>query len=176
MRILNAAMAAFVLGFAGPYCIGGGSAGVGTAGRDPASGLEASAVGAVLDDWHAAAAAADEERYFGHMTENAVFLGTDPTERWTKAQFRAYAHPYFARRKAWSFRAVRRDATISKDGSVAWFDEDLATPNLGPARGSGVLVRDGATWKIAQYNLSVPIPNAVFKQVKEIIAHAAAKP
>jgi hypothetical protein len=49
----------------------------------------------------------------------------------------------------------------------------LHSPNLGPARGSGVLVRDGTTWKIAQYNLSVPIPNAVFADVKKIIAAAA---
>ena len=128
------------------------------------------AVTAVIDDWHAAAAAADEERYFGHMSEGAVFLGTDPTERWTKAQFRAYAHPYFVKGKAWSFRPVSRTVSVAPDGSVAWFDEELATPNLGPARGSGVLLRDGATWTIVQYNLSVPIPNAVFAQVKGIIA------
>ena len=150
-------------------------AGVALAGRgDRGAGSRDLAAAAVIDDWHAAAAAADEVRYFGHMTEDAVFLGTDPTERWTKAQFRAYAHPYFARGKAWSFRSVRRAITLSADGSVAWFDEDLETPNLGPARGSGVLVRTGATWKIAQYNLSVPIPNRVFPEVKRIIGEAAA--
>lgn len=141
-----------------------------------AGGQRAAAVAAVLDDWHAAAAAADETRYFGHMTDDAVFLGTDPAERWRKAQFRAYAHPYFARGKAWSFRAVRRHITFSADGSVAWFDEDLATPNLGPARGTGVLVREGGTWRIAQYSLSVPIPNPVFPQVKRIIAGAEVEP
>ncbi len=130
------------------------------------------AVAAVIDDWHAAAATADEDRYFGHMTRDAVFLGTDPAERWTKAQFRAYAHPYFAKGKAWSFRSVRRAVSFSKDGSVAWFDEDLATPNLGPSRGSGVLVYDGTDWRIAQYDLSVPIPNDVFDQVKIIITDA----
>ncbi len=130
------------------------------------------AVAAVIDDWHAAAAAADEDRYFGHLTEDAVFLGTDPAERWTKAQFRVYAHPYFAKGKAWSFRSVRRAVSFSRDGSVAWFDEDLATPNLGPGRGSGVLVYDGTGWRIAQYDLSVPIPNTVFPQVKKIIANA----
>ena len=133
------------------------------------------AVAGVLDDCHAAAAAADdEERYFAHMTEDAVFLGTDPAERWTAAQFRSYAHPYFAKGKVWSFRSLRRAVTVSKDGSAAWFDEDLATPNLGSARGSGVLVRDGSTWRIAQYNLSVPIPNGVFTQVKDVVARAAA--
>ncbi len=135
------------------------------------------AVAAVIDDWHAAAAAADEGRYFGHMTEDAVFLGTDPAERWTKAQFRAYAHPYFAKGKAWTFRSVRRAVSVSRDGSVAWFDEDLATPNLGPSRGSGVLVYDGTSWKIAQYDLSVPIPNSVFVEVKKVIANGTpAKP
>jgi ketosteroid isomerase-like protein len=153
------------------------AAGAAAARGEAGASSQEHAVAAAIDDWHAAAAAADEGRYFGHMTENAVFLGTDPTERWTKAQFRAYAHPYFARGKAWSFRSVRRDVSISRDGSVAWFDEDLATTNLGSARGTGVLVREGTTWKVAQYNLSVPIPNAVFKQVKEVIAHAtAAKP
>jgi len=132
------------------------------------------AVGAVVDDWHAAAAAADEERYFGHMTDDAVFLGTDATERWTKAQFRAYAHPYFAKGKAWSFRSVRRAVSLSADGAVAWFDEELSTGNLGPCRGTGVLVRAGAAWRIAQYSLSVTVPNPVFEDVKRLIAAATA--
>src|ERR1700744_2006164 len=63
---------------------------------------------AVLDDWHDAAAHADEERYFAHLGPDPVFLGTDATERWDKAAFRAYAHPHFAKGKAWSFRATRR--------------------------------------------------------------------
>ena len=134
------------------------------------------AVGAVIDDWQAAAAAADEARYFGHMTEDSVFLGTDATERWTKPEFQAYAHPHFSKGKAWSFRSVRRGVSFSADGRVAWFDEDLATPNLGPSRGSGVLVFDGKAWKIAQYNLTVPIPNDIFKDVKKLIEDHGAKP
>jgi ketosteroid isomerase-like protein len=124
---------------------------------------------AVLDDWHKAAADADEARYFSHFTADAVFLGTDATERWTRDEFRKWAAPYFARKKAWSFKATRRHLTLSKDGSIAWFDEELATPNLGPARGSGVLIKEGPDWKIAQYNLSVPIPNDVFSDVKKLI-------
>lgn len=123
----------------------------------------------VLDDWHQAAANADEARYFSHFTADAVFLGTDATERWTRDEFRTWAAPYFARKKAWSFKATRRHLTLSKDGNVAWFDEELATPNLGPARGSGVLVKEGTTWKIAHYNLSVPIPNDAFAEVKKVI-------
>jgi hypothetical protein len=124
------------------------------------------AIAAVLDDWHLAAAQADEARYFEHLDAGAVFLGTDATERWTKADFQAWAHPIFQRGKAWSFRATRRVITLARDGRTAWFDEDLDTPNLGPARGSGVLLLLKDRWRIAQYNLSVPIPNALMKQVK----------
>ena len=63
------------------------------------------AVAAVLDSWHAAAAAADEEKYFAAFTPDAVFFGTDATERWTRDEFRKYAHPYFAKGKAWTFKA-----------------------------------------------------------------------
>ncbi len=130
---------------------------------------EEGAVAAVLDDWHAAAAAADEARYFGHFAPEAVFLGTDATERWSVEEFRRYAHPYFAKGKAWSFKAVERHVSFSPDVSVAWFDEQLDTPNLGPARGSGVLLRTPAGWKISQYNLSIPIPNSLMKEIKERI-------
>ena len=127
------------------------------------------AVAAVLDDWHAAAAAADEARYFAHFAPDAVFLGTDAMERWSVEEFRRYAHPYFAKGKAWSFKAVERHISFSPDHSVAWFDERLDTPNLGPARGSGVLVRAAGSWRIAHYDLSVPIPNALMKEIKQRI-------
>src|SRR4051812_4065520 len=94
----------------------------------------------VLDDWHLAAAGANEDAYFAALDGHAVFLGTDATERWDKDQFRAFAHPYFAKGKAWNFKATRRAINFSSDGKVAWFDEDLDTPNLGPCRGSGVLL------------------------------------
>lgn len=139
----------------------------------PAATTPIAAVNAVLDDWHKAAAQADEARYFGHFTPDAVFLGTDATERWTRDEFRAWAKPYFSKGKAWSFTSVSRHVSFSRDGAVAWFDEALFTPNMGPARGSGVLVKDGGTWKIAQYNLSIPIPNDLMDDFKtRIEAHA----
>ena len=130
-------------------------------------------IATVLDDWHLAAAQADEVRYFAHLAEDAVFLGTDASERWTKPAFQAWAHTIFQRGKAWSFKATRRVVSLSKNGEVAWFDEDLATPNLGPSRGSGVLSKQGGRWRIEQYNLSVPIPNALMKTVKEQIEVSA---
>jgi len=134
------------------------------------------AVGTVLDAWHAAAAAADEEKYFSYFTPDAVFLGTDATERWTRDEFRRWAHPRFAKGKAWSFRVVSRWISFSPDRTVAWFDETLDTPNMGPCRGSGVLVRTGETWKIAQYNLSIPVPNDLADGiVREIAENAKSK-
>ncbi len=130
------------------------------------------AINRALNDWHQAAAQANEARYFGYLTPDAVFLGTDGHERWTRDEFRQYAHPYFARGKAWSFTPRDRHVTIAPDGRVAWFDEALQTPNMGPCRGSGVLVRDGKAWKITQYNLSVPIPNDLMPRIKKLIEKA----
>jgi hypothetical protein len=118
-------------------------------------------VAAVLDDWHQAASVADEARYFGYFAQNGVFMGTDATEHWTVAQFREWAKPQLKRKSAWSFKPRDRHIEFSADRSTAWFDEMLDTPNLGLCRGSGVLVLTGGKWKIAQYNLSVPIPNAL---------------
>jgi ketosteroid isomerase-like protein len=144
--------------------------------RDPAV---SAAIHAVLEDWHRAAASADEARYFAHFTSDAIFLGTDKTERWDLRAFQTFAHPFFAKGKAWSFTAVRRDVTVGPGGAIAWFDEDLDTPNLGPTRGSGVVLRDaGGTWKIAHYNLAITVPNERVKAVKSVIAGetAASKP
>jgi SnoaL-like protein len=129
-------------------------------------------IGAVLDDWHQAAAAADEARYFGHFAPNGVFMGTDATERWTVAEFRAWAKPRFQKKSTWTFKPHDRHVEFSTDRKTAWFDEMLDTLDLGLCRGSGVLVLSGGIWKIAQYNLSVPIPNAMVDGVvKQIHAH-----
>jgi hypothetical protein len=131
--------------------------------------LEASsnAVAAVLDDWHDAAAKADETRYFGHLDEASIFLGTDETERWTKEAFQAYAHPHFAKGKAWTMKAKRRAVVVDPRAELAHFDEDLETKGLGPARGSGVLAWRGDRWKILHYNLTITVPNERFDVVKE---------
>ena len=86
------------------------------------------------------------------------------------SEFRKFAHPHFAKGKAWSFRATRRAVMIGAAGRLAWFDEDLATPNLGPARGSGVLRKlpDGG-WRIVHYNLTITVPNERFKEVKALL-------
>ena len=103
------------------------------------SGADEKEIARVLDDWHEAAARAEEARYFGHFAPGAVFLGTDASERWTLDAFRTWAHPKFASGKAWTMKSRRRSVMVARSGDFAWFDEDLDTPNLGPARGTGVL-------------------------------------
>ena len=125
-------------------------------------------VNGLLDAWHQAAAVPDEKKYFGMMAASMVFLGTDPLERWTKEEFRAYAHPHFAKGKGWEIRAMKRNIAFSADKKTAWFDEDAVSTGLGPVRGSGVLVKEKGKWLVAQYNLSVPIYNERFDEVRKI--------
>ena len=114
---------------------------------------------AVLDFWHAAAARADEKAYFSAFHPDAVFLGTDGTERWTLAAFRTYAAPFFAKGRAWTLKPRDRRLSFSPDGAVAWFDETVDSPKYGAGRGTGVLLKVADIWKIVQYSYSVPIPN-----------------
>jgi ketosteroid isomerase-like protein len=114
-----------------------------------------------LDAFHSAAARADEEAYFAAFAPEAIFLGTDASERWGVAAFRAYAHPHFAAGKGWKYVARGRNVTFSADGSVAWFDELLDNEKYGELRGSGVLVKREKAWKIVQYNLAFTVPNSV---------------
>lgn len=126
-----------------------------------------------LDAWHAAAAASDEAAYFALMTPDSVFLGTDATERWTRDEFQAYAHRPFSEGHGWRMHAIRRDV-VMVSAALAYFDEDLEAVNLGPARGSGVLVRDAeGQWRIAHYNLAITVPNARFEAVRTLLAQPA---
>jgi ketosteroid isomerase-like protein len=131
---------------------------------------EVNAVAAVLDDWHLAAAQFEEERYFSHLAPEAVFVGIDEHERWPKAAFRKWAHQGFVSRQMWNFKSAHRDITLSPSGEVAWFDELLDTTSIGTARGAGVLVKDGRTWLITQYVLSLPIPREAFVEIRQMIA------
>jgi len=146
-----------------------------SAGDDQSRKVQKKAINTILDDWHLAASEANFERYFMHFaSDSSIFMGTDATERWTVAEFKPWAKPYFDEGKAWDFTPVERHVYLSDNGQTAWFDESLNTPNLGPARGSGVLVKKAESWKIAHYNLSIPIPNAivdtVVKQVDEALS------
>lgn len=112
----------------------------------------------LIDDWHKAAADANYMDYFGVMDGSFIFLGTAPGERWTKGEFALFSKPYFDKGKAWSFTASNRIWNFSKNGKMAWFDEDLDTWMRG-CRGSGILVKKRGEWKLVYYNLTVLIEN-----------------
>jgi hypothetical protein len=121
----------------------------------------------VVDNWHKAAAAANLEDYFSCTTDNFIFLGTDPEERWTKEQFRAFCKPYFDKGSGWDFKSSDRNWVFSSNKKIAWFDERLATW-MEECRGSGILVKEGKTWKLAYYNLTVVIENDKIKPFIEL--------
>lgn len=133
----------------------------------------------VLDAWHGAAAAGDFDAYFGAMTEDAVFIGTDAGERWSRSEFEDYARPYFGRPAgagsdsdylaAWVYEPRDRRVIESADGDVAWFDELLDNASYGTARGTGVLVLDGGAWRVAHYHLTFPVPNDLAREVTGMI-------
>ncbi|WP_394822862.1 nuclear transport factor 2 family protein [Pendulispora albinea] len=167
------ALVALVLAHAQTACAPAPSASAPTpaAPASPAADIEADkrTIAAELDDWHAAAAQANEARYFGHFAKDAIFLGTDAAEHWDVPAFRAFARPYFEKGKAWTFRATKRTIRLAPGGQSAWFDEDLETSSLGPSRGSGVLVREDGRWKITQYDLSIPIPNERLSELRALL-------
>jgi phosphohistidine phosphatase SixA len=125
-------------------------------------------VSAALDDFHDAAAKGDEDRYFALLPDDAVFLGTDGTERWTGKEFRAFALPYFQRGPAWTYVPISRHVTMASGDALAWFDERLDNEGYGECRGSGVLEKRGERWVVRQYNLSIPVPNDIARGVVEL--------
>jgi hypothetical protein len=132
------------------------------------SSTEIADIASVLDDFHRAAAAADEVRYFAHFDPDGVFLGTDATERWTVVEFRVYAHARFAKGKGWTYRPRDRHVTLTPEGT-AYFDELLDNDKYGVCRGTGVLRKVNGTWRIAQYTLSFTVPNEAALDVARVI-------
>lgn len=134
------------------------------------SGVQAqSPIPSVLDDFHLAASEADYDRYFGHLAENSVFLGTDITERWTKSEFQDYARPHFSAGRGWTYVLKTRNVLVAPDGQTAWFDEILHNEKFGDVRGTGALILEEDTWKIIQYHLTLPVPNDLIGKLVEMI-------
>ena len=126
---------------------------------------EVAHIEAVLDEFHAAASKADEEAYFARLALSAVFLGTDPGERWAGEDYRDFVHRYFSQGKGWTYTPSRRTVEIAVDGQTAWFDERVENEWYGECRGTGVLQLREGEWKIEQYNLTIPIPNELAADV-----------
>jgi len=132
---------------------------------------EKSSIDNVLNNFHQTAADAEAEAYFDLLSEDAIFLGTDASERWTKEEFKAFVVPYFSKGQGWLYTPTQRNISLIERGQVAFFDELLASESYGTCRGSGILIKTQQGWKISQYNLSIPMPNGIAKAlVKQIKA------
>lgn len=129
-------------------------------------------VARALDAFHDAAAKGNADAYFALLPDDSVFLGTDASERWTGAEFRRFAAPYFRGRPAWIYVTLQRQIEFITP-ETASFDELLDNEAYGICRGSGVMVRRNGGWVVHQYNLSIPVPNALARPIVARIRAAA---
>ncbi len=124
----------------------------------------------LLNGLHQDAHEGNYETYFERYTSDAVFLGTDKTERWTIQEFKEYAKPAFADGHGWTYEVVERNWEGS--GDTRWFDEMLFNEKYGHCRGTGVVELINGEWKIAHYSLTLLIPNDIAAEVGSLTIEA----
>jgi hypothetical protein len=133
------------------------------------TGPDYEAVAGVIDDFHDAAAHGDKDRYFGHLTDDAVYLGTDEWERWPKyPDFDDYVDGRFKDGSGWNYNSVDRTIRFNDRQDVAWFDEVLFSETNGRIRGTGVLTKTSDQWKLEHYAMSFLIFNENWDEVIEL--------
>lgn len=124
-------------------------------------------VNAFIDEWHDDAANA-RLAYFDKIAKHGIYIGTDKTELWNRDQFKAWAQRAFARKSAWSFKAIKRNVYMSADKKFIWFDELLDT-QMGPCQASGVIRKTDKGFEIEHYQLSIAVPNEVADKVTRLV-------
>ena len=117
----------------------------------------------LLDGLHKDAHEGNFQAYFARYTEDAVFLGTDKTERWTINEFKSYAKLAFADGHGWTYTVEERN--WEGVGDTRWFDEILFNEKLGYCRGTGVIQLHNDKWKIAHYALTMLVPNSIASEI-----------
>ena len=65
-------------------------------------------IDALLDGLHKDAHEGSFQSYFARYSPNAIFLGTDKTERWTIEEFKTYASSKFYCCRCWGTNYKRR--------------------------------------------------------------------
>jgi len=117
----------------------------------------------LLNGLHLDAHKGNFESYFDRYSTDAVFLGTDKTERWTIEEFKAYAKPAFSDGHGWTYEVIERN--WEGNGNIRWFDEILLNEKLGHCRGTGVTELINGEWKISHYALTMLVPNSIAAEV-----------
>ena len=121
------------------------------------------AIDALIDGLHQDAHEGNFQTYFDRYAPDAVFLGTDKSERWTIDQFKVYAEPAFEDGHGWTYSVKERN--WGGEGNTRWFDEVLLNQKLGHCRGTGVVELIDGEWKIAHYALTMLVPNDIAAEV-----------
>lgn len=129
-----------------------------------------------LDALHKAGADANAAAFESRLAEDVVFLGIAGAGRLEGQAAREFFAVHLAQERIWAYRSSQREIRASADGNVAWFDETLEHDELGIGRGTGVLVRSREGWKVAQYNLTVPIIDGAAPATLGAGSPAAASP
>lgn len=132
------------------------------------------AINQLMDAWHHAAAVADENVFFGSMTPDAIYLGTDASERWLRDELKEWSKQFFEKESAWAFTSKNRKVYFAQSADLAWFEESLETW-MGPCRGSGVVQKFPDGWKIRHYNLAIAVPNDMVDGLLELMKKAPEK-
>ncbi len=122
----------------------------------------------LINEWHHAAAIADRKSFFGFMTKDAVYIGTDTSERWQRDEMEDWSSQYFERSSAWTFTPISRNITFGPVKNIAWFDELLDTP-MGVCRSTGIVECIDDKWKLVHYQLSLTLPNGKLDDFKKLI-------
>jgi hypothetical protein len=129
---------------------------------------EVHVIDSLINDWHHAAAVADENAFFGRMAEDGIYIGTDASERWLRDELAVWSKKYFDSKSAWDFKPLSRNINIAPGGQLAWFDELLDTW-MGTCRSTGILELRDHEWKIVHYQLSIAVPNDKLDAYRGII-------
>jgi ketosteroid isomerase-like protein len=125
-------------------------------------------IDSLINEWHHAAAISNAKAFFGFMTKDAVYIGTDSSERWHRDELAAWSGKYFERPSAWDFKPISRNITFSPGKDVAWFDELLDTW-MGVCRSTGVVELVDQQWKLVHYQLSLTLPNEKLDDFRKLI-------
>ena len=70
---------------------------------------------ALLDGLHRDAHDGNFQTYFARYSSDAVFLGTDKSERWTIEEFKSYAKPAFADGHGWTYTCLLYTSPSPRD-------------------------------------------------------------
>ena len=114
---------------------------------------------ALLDGLHRDAHEGNFQTYFARYSSDAVFLGTDKSERWTIEEFKSYAKPAFVDGHGWTYAVVERN--WEGDGNTRWFDEILLNEKLVHFRVTCFFQLINGEFKIAHYSLTILFPNDI---------------